>query len=251
MDCEKTKELLWEMSRGELSPQDEKSVHDHIKQCPDCAIEFEQIGQLQACLEDDGAIDVKAGMNRVFSNVWAEVRVEKSPIWRPISGLLATAAVALFTLVIFAPGNTTAVTLDKLETRHKICLIEGRHDTYRCKTEASFAEMTISELGLSARPFDVPAGTFKNGDVCRIDGNKVAHAMVEVNGETVSYFRIFDAKESLKNEGNWNQISTNFWYRKYKGHMVMLRKFGKGDFGIYTGKLSLEDLERTVRGVRG
>ncbi|MDH5511476.1 MAG: hypothetical protein OEZ32_14140, partial [Nitrospinota bacterium] len=166
--------------------------------------------------------------------------------WRQLTGVTAIAATVLLTVISILPGESTAISLEKLTTQHRICMLEGHHKNYRCDTEVEFGEMMMSELGLTARPFETPGDAFKKGDICRIGDTKVAHALLEINGNTISYFRLLDASEILKNDGGWIAHSSDVWWKKTRGHLVVLRRFGRGDYGLYTGNVEIGDIADNI-----
>ncbi len=252
MRCEECRELIWDIDNEDLADDQRRSVWTHCNECPDCAEELEEVREVQVALRGARRINIESRTKSVLNKVYDQIEREQPKTasilsWRPLAGYLATAAVALFAIITLAPNETTALTIDKLTTKHRICITEGHHKNYRCNTEAAFAELTMNELGFTARPFEAPAGTFKKGDICHISGNKVAHALLDINGETVSYFRLFDISENVKKDGNWVLYSENVWSMKRQGHLVVLRQFDQGDFDLYTGKVTITDLKQILR----
>ncbi len=249
MRCEELRNLVWDGESEELSEEERASIKAHCAECSECAEELEEVREIQAALRNPVGFDVKSrsrsALNKVYDQIEREeARQSSSWAWRPVAGFFAMAAMALFAILTFTSTNTTALTVESLTTQHRICVTEGHHKNYRCNTEAAFAELTMSELGLTARPFDAPAGAFKKGDICHIGGNKVAHALLDVEGEVVSYFRLFNTASTVMQDGDWKKHSGNVWSMERQGHLVVLRRFAENDYGLYTGKMNLADLEK-------
>ncbi|MDH5638500.1 MAG: zf-HC2 domain-containing protein [Nitrospinota bacterium] len=251
MNCEECRQLIWDYDRDDLSDDNRDKVREHINECSKCQTALMEVRKIQVELRSPPMINVAARAQAVLNET--EKLIYDKPGqpalnwgWRPLTGVTAIAATVLFMVISILPGESTAISLEKLTTQHRICVLEGHHKNYRCDTEVEFGEMMMSELGLAARPFETPGDAFKKGDICRIGGAKVAHALLEIKGETVSYFRLFDANETLKNDGGWIAHSSDVWWKKAGGRLVVLRRFGRGDYGFYTGNVEIGDIADNI-----
>jgi len=230
MKCAECQELMgeWEESGVELRG----AITAHCDECPRCGAERDAMRQMRGALLNPAGVAIAAESRRTLQSVYDQIGEEEALSsrwgWRPFAGFLATAAIALFVVMTFSPEETTAFTIDDLTNQHRLCVFEGHAMSYHCSTETSFAEMTLNELGIASRPFKAPGGaTFRKGGVCRIGGDKVAHALLDVDGETVSYFRLYKADEALVKEKGWVPRSDGVWSMERDGHLVVLRQFAE------------------------
>lgn len=248
MDCEKVNQIIWELDDRALGPEEKARARDHIRHCAYCSARMEEIHHIKEAFAAPAGPDDRLRARKILSKATDQARAGEAvpPVrgWRwPLAGAAAMAAAVVLAVLSLWPGETTAITIEKLSTQHRVCLLEGHHKNYKCDTQTAFAELTLKEMGLAPVPFIVPEGAFVKGDMCRIGDRMVAHAILSAGEKTVSFFRLADGGAALKEESGWTPGGKGVWWKKKSDALIVLRQFGDNDFGVYTGQVTLEELE--------
>ncbi|HKL48252.1 MAG TPA: zf-HC2 domain-containing protein [Desulfuromonadales bacterium] len=89
---------------GELDPAEHLRVKNHLKQCPDCRREIEQVGSMLEMLpKEDQEISPQA-IRSLNERVSRRLRSRLLPPLRPVmGGSLAAAAVLVLTVTLYSP----------------------------------------------------------------------------------------------------------------------------------------------------
>lgn len=80
MDHNKIKELISSYFDGELNEEQKKLINEHIRQCPECRKEFEEMGKFEEVMSK---MELKQPSKEVWKVYWTSVynRLERSIGW--------------------------------------------------------------------------------------------------------------------------------------------------------------------------
>lgn len=101
MDCRRTRELLDALSDGELQFDLAKAVLGHLKSCPPCRSEADELRSLGLAVRRVGAIEVPGGLaGRIVSEARfvrvAPIKPSLRSAWPRVAALLAGAAAVIW-----------------------------------------------------------------------------------------------------------------------------------------------------------
>ncbi|MGK7346457.1 MAG: zf-HC2 domain-containing protein [Candidatus Nitrospinota bacterium M3_3B_026] len=261
MSCVEFRELLWDFSSGALPGDEARRVEEHVSGCPSCAGELEFVGEMRSNLAVSPGAEAREGAHRALARARARIEEDERraagawafsgfPVFKPLVGAFAAAAVLALAIIAVWPGRTAAVGLDAMISQHLVCIIKGHHANYECDTEAEFVEMALAEIGAAPVPFSAVPGSFIKGDMCRIDSTNAAHALFDADGDIVSYFQFKDASGGLMKGEAVKKIGAGAWRYSSRGHEMIIVKEDGGVYSVYTSRMAFPELLGFVESAR-
>lgn len=261
MSCADFREQLWDFSSGALPGDEARRVGEHVSACSSCAGELELVKEMRSSLAGSPGAGARDGAHRALARARARIEEEERrsagawafssfPVFRPLVGAFAAAAVLALAIIAVWPGRTAAVGLDAMISQHLVCIIKGHYANYQCDTEAQFVEMALAEIGAAPVPFSSVPGSFIKGDMCRIDSTNAAHALFDADGKIVSYFQFKDPSGKLMNGEAVKKIGEDEWRYSSRGHEMIIVKEGGGVYSVYTSRMAFPELLSFVETAR-
>ena len=207
MSCTLSTDLLDEYLDEELEPARAREVERHLAGCPACAARLraerairERIRVLAA---DETAPEllrrgIEAQVREPAAGATAPRQEEAAqPTWslrRPalrFGFALAASIVALLLVWTLVPrgGVSSALAAGLAEDHLEHHGPMGREYMVHERDQAALERWFEDRLGtMISLPDEAPMGELVGGQICIVNGRRVAHAMYQVNGEIVSYY---------------------------------------------------------------
>jgi mycothiol system anti-sigma-R factor len=207
MTCSLVRDDLDSFLDGELDPVRRGEVQAHLEACPACAARLrgerrirERIASLAAAETAPSELRervrerireaVEAG--DVWPSVMAVGGGRRSWGWKPAYGLALAAVVAALAIVwsLSPRGGVQSALAAGLAADHvNHHGASQREGMFQTDDPPELGRWFEQRLGTAVEIPGAPAGArLVGGQVCLVDGRRVAHTVYDVNGVTVSYF---------------------------------------------------------------
>ncbi len=208
MSCSLVRDDFDSFLDGELDPARQAEVQAHLEACADCSARLRGERQVREritafCADETAPAGLRARLEAQVRSAAEEAAAVRPSVtllasrtralgWRPVYGFAVAAVVAALAIVwTLTPrggvGTALAAGLAADHTDHHG--VSEREGIFGSDDPAELGRWFEGRLGMAIDIPQAPAGArLIGGQVCLVDGRRVAHAVYDVNGVTVSYF---------------------------------------------------------------
>ena len=186
MNCTEVSELAPLYFSGELDPERRARLTAHLGNCPGCAVELEQQGQVDARLRA-GILAEPVDCQRIEHTVRSRISAASTARTRAL--VLAGSLAAAVILAIAIGRPTAAKVYADAAIDHRREVVERQHRNWIVNQTA--VASLASQRGLPASVIPALAGPgyrFEKGKICRLNGLLFLHLVYTDGAEEFSVF---------------------------------------------------------------